>query len=64
MDPVYQYFSENLVAVSKEELLEALEAALKSADYWRQACLLGISATQLKVGAGTGSFSSRKGQTA
>ncbi len=63
-DPVYDYFSRNIKAVSKEELLTALENALKSAGYWREACLLGISAVQLKGGAGACSFSSRKGQTA
>lgn len=39
MDPVYSYFRENLGKVTKEELLEALENALRSAEYWREACL-------------------------
>ncbi len=46
MEPIYTYFSENLAAISKEELLRALESALKSADYWREACLLGLSTVQ------------------
>jgi hypothetical protein len=41
MDPVLTYFSENLATVSKEELLSALKNALRSADYWREACLGG-----------------------
>ena len=41
-DPTYTYFYENIETVSKEELLKALEAALRSADYWREACLLGF----------------------
>ena len=43
MDPVYSYFSENVETVSKEELLKALENALRSADHWREACMLGFS---------------------
>lgn len=46
-DPVLTYFAENLSTVSKEELLQALENALGSASYWRDACLLG---SQLKTG--------------
>ncbi len=42
MDPVFTFFSKNLATVSKEQLLEALENALRSADYWREACL-GVS---------------------
>jgi hypothetical protein len=38
-DPVLTYFSENLAAISKEELLQALKNAVRSADYWREACL-------------------------
>ena len=41
-DPVLTYFSENLATVSKEELLQALQAALGSAKCWREACLLGV----------------------
>jgi len=40
MDPILSYFSENLAEVSKEQILEALENALKSAGFWREACLL------------------------
>ena len=40
-DPIFTYFSENLAAVSKEEILTALGNALKSANYWRDACLQG-----------------------
>jgi hypothetical protein len=42
-DPVLIYFSENLATVSKEELLQALKNALESANYWRKACLSGLS---------------------
>ena len=45
-DPIYAYFSQNIETVSKEELLAALENALGSAHYWREACLLGFSAVQ------------------
>ena len=40
MDPVDQYFSQNIATVSKEEILTALKDALRSANYWREACLL------------------------
>ena len=43
MDTVLTYFSENLATVSKEELLSALENALRSANCWREACLLGAN---------------------
>lgn len=39
MDPICSYFRENLGKVTKEQLLEALENALRSAEYWRRACL-------------------------
>jgi hypothetical protein len=42
-DPIYSYFHENLATVSKEELLQALRNALESANYWRDACLSGLS---------------------
>ncbi len=42
MDPIYTYFSQNIESISKEQLLEALGNALKSADFGREACLLGI----------------------
>ena len=42
-DPVLTYFSENLAVLSKEELLQALKNALESANYWREACLSGLS---------------------
>lgn len=45
-DPVLTYFAENLSTVSKEELLQALENALGSASYWRDACLLGCLSNQ------------------
>lgn len=41
MDSVYEYFSQNIERVSKEEILTALGNALLSANYWRDACLLG-----------------------
>ena len=44
-DPIYSYFHENLATVSNEELLKALGNALLSADYWRQACLVGFTST-------------------
>ncbi|MGO9482470.1 MAG: hypothetical protein ACLP05_11910 [Candidatus Kryptoniota bacterium] len=49
MDPVLNYFSENLAVISKEELLKALENALKSADYWREACLGGSNLKELNL---------------
>jgi hypothetical protein len=39
-NPVFKYFSDNLATVTKEELLEALNSALESADHWRNACFL------------------------
>ena len=45
-DPIYTFFSENLAMVSKEEILKALGNALRSADYWREACLLGYPSLQ------------------
>jgi hypothetical protein len=42
-DTVLTYFSENLATVSKEEILQALQNALESANCWRVACLLGAS---------------------
>jgi len=41
MESVSQFFRENLPAVSKEQLLNALETALQSADHWRIAFLSG-----------------------
>jgi hypothetical protein len=41
MDPIFTFFSENIETVTKEQLLEALKNALRSADYWREACLGG-----------------------
>lgn len=41
MDSICTYFRQNIESVTKEEILEALENALRSADCWRQACLLG-----------------------
>ena|GEM_PF-2219477 len=49
MDPVLNYFSENLATVSKDELLKALENALRSADYWREACLGRSNPKPLKI---------------
>jgi len=49
MDPVYSYFSENLATVSKEELLIALENALRSANCWREACLGGSNLKPLNL---------------
>ena len=51
-DPIYTFFSGNLAMVSKEEILKALENALRSADYWRQACLAGLSFTQTRSDGG------------
>jgi len=48
-DPVLTYFSENLATVSKDELLQALKNAVRSADYWREACL-GCFSPQSHVG--------------
>jgi hypothetical protein len=65
-DPIYAYFSQNIDAISKEELLQALRAALQSANYWRKACLLGLSNVQehgLKGDAGAGRLSGNRGQT-
>ena len=45
-DPIYTYFRENLEAVTKEELLEALRNALQSAECWRESCLLGSGSFQ------------------
>jgi len=45
-DTVLTYFSENLATVSKDELLQALQNALGSAGYWRNACLLGCFSGQ------------------
>jgi hypothetical protein len=45
-DTIYRYFSENIETVSKEQLLAALKNALESAQCWREACLLGLSAVQ------------------
>ena len=42
-DPIYTYYRENIDAVSKEQLLEALKNALQSAECWRGACLNGLS---------------------
>jgi hypothetical protein len=63
-DPVYDYFSRNIETVSKEELLTALENALKCAEYWREACLLGLSAVRIKSGTGTDCLSGKKEYTA
>ena len=41
MEIISDFFRDNLAEVSKEELLGALEDALQSANYWRDACLLG-----------------------
>ena len=41
MDPIFTFFSENIEIVTKKEILEALRNALRSADYWRAACLGG-----------------------
>ena len=49
MDTVLTYFSENLATVSKEELLSALENALRSANCWREACLGGSNPKQLNL---------------
>ena len=49
MIPFYSYFSENLATVSKEEILEALRNALRSADYWREACLGGSNLKPLNI---------------
>ena len=46
MDPIFTFFSENIEIVTKEQLLEALKNALRSADCWRDACLLGYSSVQ------------------
>ncbi len=62
MDTVLAYFSENLTTVSKEAILIALENALLSAIYWREACLLWLSTAQahgLKGCDGTGRLSSQ-----
>lgn len=48
-DPIYTFFRENLATVSKEELLKALENALRSADYWREACLGRAKPEPLKI---------------
>ena len=45
-DTILTYFSENLSTVSKEELLQVLQGALQSANYWREACLLGCLSGQ------------------
>ena len=45
-DPIYSYFHENLGSVTKEELLQALTDALQSANYWREACLVGFTSTR------------------
>ncbi len=66
MDTVYQYFSQNIERVTKEEILKALENALIGANCWREACLLGLSNVQeqgLQGGAGTGRLSDNRGQT-
>jgi hypothetical protein len=55
-DPTYRYFQQNIETVTKEELLKALEAALQSANYWREACPLGISAVQLQSGPAPAAF--------
>ena len=49
-DPVLTYFSQNLATISKEELLQALKNALESANYWREASLLGSSLIQTRNG--------------
>ncbi len=49
-DPIYSYFSENLVAISKGDLLQAQENALRSANYWRNVCLLRCFSTQTRSG--------------
>ncbi len=53
-DPVLTYFSENLGTVSKEELLQALKNALKGANYWRNACLLGFPSIRTRNDGGVG----------
>ena len=66
-NPVLRYFAENLDKVSKEEILTALGDALLSANYWREACLLGLSNVQeqgAKGCAGVGLFAGNKEQTA
>lgn len=49
MDPIYTYFFQNIDMVSKEELLEALENALRSAACWREACLFWPSNQNIPV---------------
>lgn len=60
---IYRYFSENIEAVTKEQILKALENALRSADCWREACLLGFPAAQPQGNAVTDHLSSKEGQT-
>ena len=60
-DPVFVYFSQNIEAVSKEELLEALRGALESSYYWREACLLGFP--QLRVNVATDHIFIKDGYT-
>jgi hypothetical protein len=45
-DSILSYFHENLESVTKEELLQALTDALQSANYWRDACLIGRPSLQ------------------
>jgi len=63
-DLTYRYFCENIEAVSKMQLLEALQSALQSAHCWREACLLGFPAAQPQSSAVTDRLSSKEGQTA
>lgn len=52
-NPIYTYYRENLEAVSKEQLLEALKNALQSAECWRGACLNGLSVQAHEQGSAT-----------
>lgn len=45
-DPVYAFYSQNIETASKDQLLEALQSALQSAHFWREACLIGLTAFQ------------------
>jgi hypothetical protein len=45
-DSVLVYFRQNIEVISKEEILLALENALRSADCWRDACLFGLYTSQ------------------